>query len=131
VSALVGLAIGDNTSSSKGILMSHAIHLPLGPMREIRFAVSRGIKRSNLCLPSMSISEVFDEPIDLRLIDLEQTNGNTTIQEQILILSLARRHNVRRAFELGTFDGKTSANLAANLGAKSEILLDIRSGNPT
>lgn len=102
--------------------MALLIRLPMDAMREVRVAVSRGVKPGKLVIPPVSATDLFPEPLDVRLIDLDQVDGNTTLQEQVLILALAKRPRARKVFEFGTFDGKTSANLAANLGAEAEIL---------
>jgi predicted O-methyltransferase YrrM len=102
--------------------MTRLIRVPMDGMREVRVAVSRGVKARKLTIPPMAATDLFSKPLDLRLIDVDQQDGNTTLQEQILILALAKMRGVRRVFELGTFDGKTSANLAANLGAEADIV---------
>jgi predicted O-methyltransferase YrrM len=91
-------------------------------MREVRVAVSRGVKAHKLDIPSVVATDLFSEPLDVRLIDVDQRDGNTTLQEQVIIIALAKSRRTRRVFEFGTFDGKTSANLAANLGAEAEII---------
>jgi len=91
-------------------------------MREVRVAVSRGVKARKITIPAVTATDLFSEPLDIRLIDVDQRDGNTTLQEQALILAFAKKRHARRVFEFGTFDGKTSANLAANLGAEADIL---------
>ena len=104
------------------------IRFPMDAMREVRVDVSRGVKPSKLDIPSVVVADLFPEPFDVRLVDLEQVDGNTTLEEQVLIVALAKRRCARRVFEFGTFDGKTSANLAANLGAEAEVLtIDLKS----
>ncbi len=102
--------------------MARTISMPMGRMREVRLLVSRGIRPRELAVPSLSAKELFPNPLDVRLIDLDQIDGNTTLQEQVLIVSLAKQQRARKVFELGTFDGKTTANLATNLGEEAEII---------
>ncbi|MBV8135000.1 MAG: class I SAM-dependent methyltransferase [Deltaproteobacteria bacterium] len=102
--------------------MAPTIYLPMDAMREIKIAVSRAVKANKLAVPAVSEADLFSHPLDIRLIDLEQVDGNTTLREQILIVALAKRRDAQKVFEFGTFDGKTSANLAANLGPEAEIL---------
>jgi predicted O-methyltransferase YrrM len=84
----------------------------------------------NLRSFSVFAANLFPELLDVRLIDLDQVDGNTTLEEQVLIVALAKRQRARRVFEFGTFDGKTSANLAVNLGAEAEILtIDLESAS--
>jgi predicted O-methyltransferase YrrM len=92
-------------------------------MREVRLAVSVGVVRPRkLAIPSVSVADLFPKPLDVRLIDLDQVDGNTTLQEQVILIALAKRKRVRKVFEFGTFDGKTAANFAANLGVQAKIL---------
>ena len=102
--------------------MTRVVRLPLNGMRELQVAVSRGVRACKLTIPSVPASDLFAEPLEVRLIDVDQREGNTTLGEQVLIIALARSRRVRRVFEFGTFDGKTSANLAANLGPEAEIV---------
>src|ERR1700747_1656763 len=102
--------------------MTRLIRVPMDGMREVRVAVSRGGKARKLTIPPIAATHLFSKPFDRRLIDVDHQDGNTTLQEQILILALAKMRGARRVFELGTFDGKTSANLAANLGTEADIV---------
>jgi len=102
--------------------VTRLICLPMDRMREVRIAVSRGVKACKLAIPPVVPADLFSEPLDVRLIDVDQRDGNTTLQEQVLILALAKSRRARRVFEFGTFDGKTSANLAVNLDAEAEIV---------
>ena len=53
-----------------------------------------------------------DAPVELR--GLHWTDGNVSAEELILIAKLARRYKPNRLFEIGTFDGRTTLNLACN-----------------
>lgn len=102
--------------------MARQIHLPIDATREIRIEVSKGVNPRRLTVPMVSPSTLSNGPMDFRLVDLAQIDGNTTLEEQILILALAKRQRARKAFEFGTFDGKTCANFAANMGDQAEIV---------
>lgn len=103
--------------------MAQALRLPCDEFRDIKIDVYRAVKPKTLLLPVVSPSELLPyQPIEIKLIDVEQVDGNTTLQEQIILLSLAKQRGANAVFEFGTFDGKTTANLAANLGAGADIL---------
>ena len=76
--------------------MATTIYLPMDAMREIRIAVSRAVKANKLAVPAVSEADLFSHPLDIRLIDLEQVDGNTTLLEQILIVALAKRRDAQK-----------------------------------
>jgi hypothetical protein len=98
------------------------IRLPIGLFREARISVSRGFRARSLFVPSCPLVTLFDGPRTVTLVDLDQTNGNTTLLEQLVILGLAKQRGARTVFEFGTFNGRTAANLALTLGPEAEIL---------
>jgi predicted O-methyltransferase YrrM len=98
------------------------IRLPIGLFREARISVSRGFRARSLFVPSCPLVTLFDGPRTVTLIDLDQTDGNTTLLEQLVILGLAKQRGARTVFEFGTFNGRTAANLALTLGPEAEIL---------
>jgi methyltransferase family protein len=102
--------------------MAKTVKLPYSRLQNLELSVSRPIDPHVLIVPSLRVRELIPDAVDVTLIDLEQINGNTTLLEQLLILSIAKRRKCKRIFELGTFDGKTSANIAANLEEDAEIL---------
>jgi SAM-dependent methyltransferase len=102
--------------------MSKTLKLPYSRLQRLELSVSRPIDPQVLIVPGIEVRELIPDVVDVSLIDLDQVNGNTTLLEQLVILSIAKRRRCRRVFELGTFDGKTSANIAANLGDDAEIL---------
>jgi hypothetical protein len=96
--------------------------VPYDPLHDIEFAARRRIRTRALKVPEVSPREVCPGGVTLSFVDLVGTNGNTTLFEQALILSVARAAGARTVFEFGTFDGRTSANLALNLGDGAHIL---------
>jgi len=96
--------------------------LPYDSTREVEFKLLRVVKSKLLKLPLISPHELLKDPVKVQFIDLNQVNGNTSLLEQIIITSIAVKHNSKRVFEFGTFDGKTSANLALNLSDDAEIV---------
>ncbi len=64
--------------------------------------------------PEVALSEIVPEqqPIELRV--LETRDGNVSLYELASIVSIARQLQPRRIFEIGTFNGRTTLNLAAN-----------------
>lgn len=50
----------------------------------------------------------------LRLLEVEAVDGNVTPEELIAICRIVRATGPRASFEFGTFDGRTTLNIAAN-----------------
>jgi len=97
------------------------LRLPYSKLQTLEVSISRPISHDALVLPRAEVEEITPGPIDVSLIDLEQVNGNTTLLEQLVVVSIAKRRQCKRVFEFGTFDGKTSANLGANLRQDAQI----------
>jgi predicted O-methyltransferase YrrM len=53
-----------------------------------------------------------DEPLKLR--ELTHVDGNVSVLELVVLATLVRRHAPETIFEIGTFDGRTTLNLALN-----------------
>jgi predicted O-methyltransferase YrrM len=72
-------------------------------------------------LPEIGISEVApaDHPIDLRAI--ESVDGNVTDRELVNICRIVKNLEPARVFEFGTFDGRTTLNMAVNAGTDATI----------
>jgi len=105
--------------------MSKRLQLPYSKLQTVEVSISRPIRYEALVVPRAKVVEIAPGPIDVSLIDLEQVNGNTTLLEQMLVLSIAKRRQCKRIFEFGTFDGKTSANLSVNLPDAQIYTIDL------
>ncbi len=81
-------------------------------------------------LPMVSLGKLLPEDslIDVRAIDA--VDGNVSEHELIVICRLIQARQPRKLFELGTFDGRTTLNMAVNAGAEATVFtLDLpRSG---
>jgi hypothetical protein len=73
------------------------------------------IKMEESRLPTTPLSSVIDTHVDLHLFELIGEGGNVSFLELMVIASMARRAIPLVAFEIGTFDGRTALNIAANL----------------
>lgn len=67
-------------------------------------------------LPVVSLEDVVTMPVELRLFHPSAEDGNVTTGELVAILALAKLAARTEVFEIGTFNGRTTLNLAANLG---------------
>ena len=76
---------------------------------------------ADLRLPVASISSVLGQHIDLNLLGSLGDPGNVSLLELMVIANLARAATPPIAFEIGTFNGRTALNLAANLPPKGKV----------
>lgn len=72
-------------------------------------------------LPILTLTSVLDSNIDLTLLEPMAAGGNVSTLELLVIASLSRRAKPPTAFEIGTFDGRTTLNIAANLGPNGRV----------
>ena len=65
-------------------------------------------------LPTVRIETLFPEPLAARTIFPTEEDGNVSALELAVLNELVRVRRPRRIFEIGTFNGRTTANLALN-----------------
>lgn len=105
--------------------MARVLRLPYDEFRQVRIEVSRAPNPRKQVLPIIPVGDVLKYPVDVRLVDLEQIEGNTDLRDQIILIALAKQRGVKAVFEFGTFDGKTTANLATNLPDAEILTIDL------
>jgi predicted O-methyltransferase YrrM len=106
-------------SNQKGMPVK-TLQIPYNSERLLEISISR--KSRIMSVPKISIREIVSQPIDVSFTGLDHTDGNPTFLEQLILLAVAKQRDCKRVFEFGTFDGTTSANLAATLTQEAEIL---------
>jgi predicted O-methyltransferase YrrM len=67
-------------------------------------------------IPEISPDELAQSDTPMRMLSLEIAEGNVNALELAIINKLTADRSPRKAFEFGTFDGRTTLNLAANCG---------------
>lgn len=65
-------------------------------------------------VPEVAMSEVVPDDCPIEVREPIHADGNVTLLELMVIAKLVRRHSPAQLFEIGTFDGRTTLNLAAN-----------------
>jgi predicted O-methyltransferase YrrM len=72
-------------------------------------------------LPAVPLAQIVsaDSLIDVRAIDA--VDGNVTERELITICRLIRSAHPTKLFEIGTFDGRTTLNMAVNAGTGGTV----------
>jgi hypothetical protein len=65
-------------------------------------------------VPTLAASELVSKGLPIRILELTVVDGNVSIFELIVIANLIQILKPTRLLEIGTFDGRTTLNLAAN-----------------
>jgi predicted O-methyltransferase YrrM len=73
-------------------------------------------------IPKIEIAEIISNKDYIELHEIIAADGNITNDELIIINSLIKQHSPKRIFEIGTFDGRTTLNMAANSPKEVEII---------
>lgn len=65
-------------------------------------------------IPEVGLKEVVSEEGGIEVRELVGVNGNISLLETVVIAKLLLKHRPKMVFEFGTFDGRTTLNMAAN-----------------
>ena len=68
----------------------------------------------NPLVPVVAASELVANGLPIRVLEPDAVDGNISVFELMMIASLIQTLQPTRLFEIGTFDGRTALNLAAN-----------------
>ena len=79
------------------------------------------ISREEPGLAKVSIEMLTPNDTAVQLWALESVDGNVTDRELLTIARLVAATNAKSLFEFGTFDGRTTLNLAMNAGADAKV----------
>ncbi len=66
-------------------------------------------------LPTIPLAKVLPHQLGMTLLEPLAEGGNVSMLEVMVIAATARSSEPPSAFEIGTFDGRTALNMAANL----------------
>lgn len=65
-------------------------------------------------VPAIPASEVISDETEVRLSRIADVQGNITPTELMIITAFVKQRQPMTCFEIGTFDGRTTENMAAN-----------------
>jgi SAM-dependent methyltransferase len=83
-------------------------------------------------VPKLETSQVLDSSAPIHIREPIATDGNISLLELLVIDNLVLRHNPKTILEIGTFDGRTTLNLAANSSPETKIYtLDLPAQTPS
>lgn len=86
-----------------------------------RFGDSHGA-RERAELPTVAAESVAPDDVPIAVRALAATDGNVTERELVILDRIVRSAQPARVFEFGTFDGRTTLNVAANLPPGGRVL---------
>lgn len=73
-------------------------------------------------VPSVPLSSVWNGAVHVNLPYPDSQDGNVSALESLVIASITRTQNPLSIFEIGTFNGRTTANIAANSAENAKII---------
>jgi predicted O-methyltransferase YrrM len=79
-------------------------------------------RRPASIIPPLSPKDIVPEDIDVRVLEPSAVSGNVALHKLLILNRLVRRSGCTRVLEIGTFDGRTALNLAANMPETGRIL---------
>jgi len=65
-------------------------------------------------VPSVAITSLVSNTVSLRLYEQAEVPGNISFEELLILVELLQACQPTTCFEIGTFDGRTTLNMAAN-----------------
>jgi predicted O-methyltransferase YrrM len=90
-------------------------------LREIsEYLFGRGFGNEPHLLPVTRLAE-YRSPLPLHIHAFESVDGNVTLEELVVLIAAVVQRKPKRLFEFGTFDGRSTLNLAANAGPEAEV----------
>ena len=73
-------------------------------------------------LPRVKVAEVLSTETAVIVREPEAASGNVSLVDLLAIAHIVRRRTPKRLLEIGTFDGRTTLNLAANTSPDARIV---------
>lgn len=79
------------------------------------------VSREPPALPQVSLESLTPDSTPVQVWALDSVDGNVTDRELLTIARLVVATGARSLFEFGTFDGRTTLNLATNAGPEAQV----------
>lgn len=120
VGAAYAITVGITQRRHRGLLADIARHFG--------FDYHGGVRPE---APKLSVSDVVADAPALSLRDIDAVSGNVSLLELTILASVAATIDAGSIFEIGTFNGRTTVNLAANAPRATVYTLDLPVGEAT
>jgi predicted O-methyltransferase YrrM len=83
-------------------------------------------------IPEIPLAEILGSNHTVSIAESNWIQGNATTYELITFASFVKKYNPKTIFEMGTFDGRTTLNLALNSSPETKIYtIDLQKNEPT
>jgi predicted O-methyltransferase YrrM len=76
-------------------------------------------------LPLIDLSELVGNDMSISLVQLNSEDGGVGLHELVMIAAITQRQEPERVFEIGTFEGRTTVNLAKSAPGCHVFTLDL------
>jgi len=76
----------------------------------------------NTLLPRVEPAAFLHDPLAVSLEEIVSQDGNVAMAELLILCGIAKEIRARDAFEIGTFDGRTTLNLAINIDPGGKVV---------
>lgn len=77
--------------------------------------------RVKAIIPKVKIAQIIDVKLPVRIAEIEPQPGNVALSELAILALFAKAFNAVALFEIGTFDGRTTLNLALNSAPEAKV----------
>jgi hypothetical protein len=74
-----------------------------------------------LIIPEVELSKVIPKSISVQIPEAAAVDGNISFLETIVVAELIKHFNPSSIFEIGTFDGRTTLNMASNCAGEAKV----------
>jgi len=96
--------------------------MPFKKLIKSALGIKPGPDKNATKLPKVDLAVLFPvRQTEIKLLEPATANGNATIQEVFTLNFAVAACRPKTIFEIGTFDGRTTVNLAANTPADTRI----------
>ncbi len=83
-------------------------------------------------IPLTPYTKLIAEEPAIKILFPEPLDGNITLFELTIICKLIKAFDIKRVFEIGTFNGRTTLNIATNISSDAKVLtLDLPKNKST
>jgi predicted O-methyltransferase YrrM len=86
-----------------------------------RVCVHFGFAMARPSIPRVELSKIIDTQTPVQVIEIEGRDGNISLEELSILNLFAKVYKPDSIFEIGTFDGRTTLNLAINSHPDTKI----------
>lgn len=104
--------VGFLKAKNRDLISAIGIHFGYGKKRDLE--VKPGI-------PAVDFKDVISNSPEIRIFEPAWKDGNVSLFELMILNQFVKKAAPQRIFEMGTFDGRTALNFAANCGPEAVV----------